>query len=53
MLGILAEDIIKSGAMSEYYNPFTGEGMFQNGFLNWNMLAGRMLNDLEGKSINP
>jgi len=48
-LDLLALDVEKNGAFHEYYNPDTGEGLFNKGFTSWNLLAFNMLRHLEGK----
>ena len=44
---LLAEDIKKTGSMHEYYNPFTGEPVMNGGFINWNILALNMVDELK------
>ncbi|MCL2035245.1 MAG: trehalase / alfa-L-rhamnosidase / mannosyl oligosaccharide glucosidase [Oscillospiraceae bacterium] len=46
-LRLLGEDLEKSGELHEYYNPETGEPVMSPGFLNWNMLAVNMVQELE------
>ena len=49
---LLGEDYRKTGSMHEYYNPETGEPIMNPGFLNWNMLAVNMIQELtEGFSV--
>lgn len=47
-LQLLGEDYKKTGSLHEYYNPETGEGIMNPGFLNWNMLAVNMVMELAG-----
>ena len=42
-LDLLAMDLEKNGAFHEYYDPETGEGLFNKGFSSWNLLAFNML----------
>ena len=49
---LLSEDYRKTGSLHEYYNPETGEPIMNPGFLNWNMLAVNMIQELtEGFSV--
>ena len=50
-LDLLAMDVEKNGAFHEYYDPDTGEGLFNKGFSSWNLLAFNMLEYLEGKDV--
>ncbi|MBR2043848.1 MAG: glycoside hydrolase family 37 [Clostridia bacterium] len=50
-LDLLSLDLEKSGAFHEYYNPETGEGLYNKGFSSWNLLAFNMLCYLEGKPV--
>lgn len=50
-LNLLAKDLKNSGAFHEYYNPETGEGLFNKGFSSWNLLAFNMLEYLDGKEV--
>ncbi|MCR5107784.1 MAG: trehalase / alfa-L-rhamnosidase / mannosyl oligosaccharide glucosidase [Lachnospiraceae bacterium] len=43
---LLADDIRKTGSMHEYYDPFTGEPVMNGGFINWNILALNMIEEL-------
>ncbi|MBO6239718.1 MAG: trehalase / alfa-L-rhamnosidase / mannosyl oligosaccharide glucosidase [Butyrivibrio sp.] len=43
---LLAKDIKDSGQMHEYYNPFNGEPVMNGGFINWNILALNMLDEM-------
>ena len=46
---LLVDDIIRTGTMHEYYVPETGAPIMNSGFLNWNMLALNMADELEGR----
>ena len=46
---LLGEDLAKTGCLHEYYNPFNGEPVMNGGFINWNILALNMADELEGK----
>ena len=48
-LALLGGDMEKTGSLHEYYNPFTGEPIMNGGFINWNILALNMAEELEGK----
>ena len=48
-LDLLDRDLRKNGAFHEYYDPETGEGLFNKGFSSWNLLAFNMLDYLDGK----
>ncbi len=48
-LKLLAGDLRKTGCMHEYYNPFTGESVMNGGFINWNILALNMADELSEK----
>ncbi len=50
-LDLLAEDLKKNGAFHEYYDPDTGEGLFNKGFSSWNLLAFNMIEYFEGKEL--
>ena len=50
-LDLLAKDLENSGAFHEYYNPETGEGLFNKGFSSWNLLAFNMLEYFDGKEV--
>lgn len=45
-LRLLGEDLQQSGEMHEYYSPETGKPVMSPGFLNWNMLALNMVQEL-------
>lgn len=46
-LRLLGDDLKKSGELHEYYNPFNGEPIMNAGFVNWNMLALNMVDELD------
>lgn len=46
-LELLGRDLIESGCMHEYYDPFTGEPIMNGGFMNWNVLVLNMMKELE------
>ena len=46
---LLGEDLEKTGCLHEYYNPFNGEPVMNGGFINWNILALNMADELKGK----
>lgn len=46
---LLGQDLEKTGSLHEYYNPFSGEPVMNGGFINWNILALNMAEELEGK----
>lgn len=48
-IALLGRDIEKSGTLHEYYVPENGEPVMNGGFLNWNLLAVNMADELEGK----
>lgn len=48
-LTLLGRDLEKSGCLHEYYDPFTGEPIMNGGFINWNVLAVNMADELRGK----
>ena len=50
LLSNLVRDIKENGAMHEYYNPETGKSSINLGFMNWNALAGLMVDEIN-KSI--
>lgn len=45
-LKLLGGDLEKTGCMHEYYDPFTGEPVMNGGFINWNLLAVNMAEEL-------
>jgi putative isomerase len=48
---LLDKDLKENGAFHEYYNPETGEGLFNKGFSSWNLLAFNMLEFLDSKEV--
>lgn len=50
-LDLLNKDFEKNGAFHEYYNPETGEGIFNKGFSSWNLLAFNLLEYFDGKEV--
>ncbi|MBP3543411.1 MAG: trehalase / alfa-L-rhamnosidase / mannosyl oligosaccharide glucosidase, partial [Lachnospiraceae bacterium] len=51
-LTLLGEDLEATGCLHEYYNPFTGEGIMNGGFLNWNILVLNMTEELRERGIS-
>ena len=49
-LTLLGRDLIKTGSLHEYYNPFDGEPVMNGGFINWNVLVLNMADELDGKA---
>ncbi len=47
-LRLLGEDLKTTGELHEYYVPETGEPVMSPGFLNWDMLAVNMAQELDG-----
>lgn len=45
LLHLLVMDLRTNRMLSEYYDPKTGKGLMNPGFLNWNMLAGIMYDE--------
>ncbi len=50
-LDLLAMDLEENGAFHEYYDPETGEGLFNKGFSSWNLLAFNMLEYFDKKEV--
>lgn len=48
-INLFGRDIIRFGAMHEYYSPDNGEPVINPGFQNWNMLVLNMIYWYEGK----
>lgn len=44
---LLGRDLEQTGSLHEYYNPFTGEPIMNGGFINWNILALNMFDELK------
>jgi len=42
---LLTEDLTNSGALHEYYDPYTGKPVMNGGFINWNVLALNMIEE--------
>lgn len=49
-LRLLGNDLEKTGSLHEYYNPFDGSPIMNAGFINWNVLALNMRDELAGKA---
>lgn len=47
---LLEEDLEKTGSMHEYYDPFTGAPITNSGFINWNILALNMIDEINNLS---
>jgi putative isomerase len=43
---LFGEDLEKTGELHEYYHPETGEGLYNAGFQNWNLLVVKMISFL-------
>lgn len=50
---LLGTDLKKTGCMHEYYDPFTGEPIMNGGFINWNILALNMVDELKAIESRP
>ncbi len=48
---LLGKDLEENGTLHEYYNPDTGEGLYNPDFQNWNLLANNMIAWLEGRDV--
>lgn len=48
---LFGQDIEKNGQLHEYYDPETGEGLYNPGFQNWNLLVILMMEMLENQQI--
>lgn len=46
-LKLLGEDLKKTGCMHEYYDPDTGAPIMNGGFINWNILALNMAQEMK------
>ena len=44
---LLSDDLLNTGSLHEYYDPFTGKPIMNGGFINWNLLALNMMRELE------
>ena len=49
VLNMLGDDLRKTGTLHEFYNPKTGEPIYNPDFINWNILALNMADELDGK----
>lgn len=49
-LRLLGKNLAEQGSLFEYYNPFDGTPIMNGGFINWNMLAINMYDELQGKT---
>lgn len=49
VMKLLGDDLRKTGTLHEYYNPETGEPIVNGDFINWNILALNMADELAGK----
>ncbi|NBJ00283.1 trehalase / alfa-L-rhamnosidase / mannosyl oligosaccharide glucosidase [Lachnospiraceae bacterium] len=47
---LLGKDLEETGSLHEYYDPFTGKPIMNGGFINWNILALNMGDELRGKN---
>lgn len=47
---MFGDDIAKTGAMHEYYEPESGRPILNHGFLNWNLLVLNMIGWLSGEA---
>lgn len=48
---MFGKDVEQSGAFHEYYDPETGEGVYNRDFLSWNLLIANMIAWYEGKKV--
>ena len=44
---LLGKDLMETGSLHEYYDPFTGKPIMNGGFINWNVLALNMAKEIE------
>lgn len=49
-LCLLGRDLEQTGVLHEYYNPIDGQPVMNGGFINWNILALNMADELRGKA---
>ncbi len=49
VMKLLGNDLRQTGTLHEYYNPETGEPVVNGDFINWNILALNMADELAGK----
>ena len=45
---LFGRDIEKNGQMHEYYDPDSGEGVYNSGFQSWNLLSLNMVDWING-----
>ncbi|MBN2222244.1 MAG: trehalase / alfa-L-rhamnosidase / mannosyl oligosaccharide glucosidase [Vallitaleaceae bacterium] len=45
-IDLLEKDLMTTGSLHEYYNPFNGHPVMNGGFVNWNILVLNMIEDL-------
>lgn len=50
-LAMMGRDLQETGCLHEYYDPFTGKGIMNGGFLNWNILVLNMTKELREMNI--
>lgn len=48
---MFGKDIADCGELHEYYHPDTGEGVYNPGFQNWNLLVNNMIAEMEGRPV--
>lgn len=48
---MMGRDLQETGCLHEYYDPFTGKGIMNGGFLNWNILVLNMTKELREMNI--
>lgn len=51
-IDLLEKDLRITGSLHEYYNPFNGQPVMNGGFVNWNILALNMIEDLKNRGID-
>jgi putative isomerase len=49
-LALLGGDLERTGTIHEYYDPHSGAAVMNGGFINWNILALNMADELRGSS---
>lgn len=50
-VALFGDDLIKEGALHEYYDPDSGRPIINKGFQNWNYLVINMIAWLEGRDV--
>ena len=50
-VALLNKDFLKNGAFHEYYDPESGDGVFNMGFSSWNTLGANLIAYLEGRDV--